>query len=371
MKRAYKYKLKPTVKQQTMLLQHFGCARFIYNWGLDKKIKAYEADKTSLSYVDLAKELTKLKKTDEHKWLNDVSNVTLQQSLRCMDIAFKIFFKYHKGFPKFKSKHRDKECCKFINNVHIDFDMWKVKIPKVGWVKLCRNKEFDQSKVKIGTLTVSKDKCGEYWCTILTEDGISLPPKTKVEKKTTIGIDLGIKDFAILSDGIKISNPKYYEKSQRHLKRLQQRLSKKTKGSSNRVKVKLKLAKFSRHIANCRDDFLQRLSTDIVRSYDTICIEDLNVSGMMKNHNLAKSIGSASWSEFRRMLCYKCDWYGKNLLVIGRFEPSSKTCNNCGYVNKDLTLKDRSWVCPKCGKVLDRDINAARNIRDMALLQAS
>ncbi len=359
------------MKQQTMLLQHFGCARFIYNWGLDKKIKAYQADKTSLSYVDLAKELTKLKKTEEHKWLNDVAAETLQQSLRCMDTAFKNFFREKKGFPKFKSKRKDKECCKFIMSIRFDFATWKVKIPKVGWVKLCKNKEFDQSKAKLGTLTVSIDKCGTYWCTILTEDGNSVPPKAKVERKASVGIDLGIKDFAILSDGTKIDNPKYYEKSQRHLKRLQQRLSKKTKGSSNRRKAKRKLSKYNRYIANCRNDFLHKLSTEIVRSYGTICIEDLNVKGMMQNYHLAKSIGSASWSEFRRMLSYKCDWYGKNFLVIGRFEPSSKTCNNCGYVNKELTLKDRQWVCPKCGAVLDRDINAAINIRDMALRQAS
>ena len=201
----------------------------------------------------------------------------------------------------------------------------------------------------------------------MVDDGKPSPLKAKVEKETSVGVDLGIKDFAILSDGTKFNNPKYYEKSQRKLRRLQQRLSKKTKGSKNRDRTKLRLATCSRRIVNCRTDYLQKISTYLVQAYDTICIEDLNVEGMLKNHNLAKSISSASWGEFRRMLGYKCEWYGKNLLVIGRFEPSSKTCNSCGHVYKELTLSERSWKCPICGEVLDRDINAAKNIRDMAL----
>ena len=367
MKRAYKYKLKPTMKQQQLLLQHFGCARFIYNWGLGLKIKAYQKDKSSLSYVDLAKRLTLLKKQNEYKWLNDVTNESLQQSLRCLDAAYKNFFRTKKGFPKFKSKRSSKDCCKFINHIHFDFEEWQVKIPKIGWVKICRNKEFDLSPCKLGTLTVSKDKCGTYWAIILVDDGKPFPLKTKVEKKTSVGVDLGIKDFAILSDGTKFPNPKYYEKNQRKLRRLQQRLSKKNKGSKSRDRAKLRLATCSRRIANCRADYLQKLSTYLVQTYNTICIEDLNVEGMLKNHNLAKSISSVSWSEFRQMLTYKCEWYGNNLLVIGRFEPSSKTCNNCGYIYKELTLSERSWKCPDCGEPLDRDVNAAKNIRDFAL----
>ena len=367
MKRAYKYKLKPTMKQQQLLLQHFGCARFIYNWGLNLKIKAYKKDKSSLSYTDLAKQLTLLKKQNEYKWLNNVSAETLQQSLRCLDAAYKNFFRTKKGFPKFKSKHSSKDCCKFINSIQFDFTEWQVKIPKVGLVGICRNNEFDLSQYKLGTLTVSKDKCGTYWATILVDNGKPSPLKAKVEKVTSAGIDLGIKDFAILSDGTKFANPKHYEKSQHKLRRLRQRLSKKNKGSKNRDRAKLRLAICSRRIANCRTDYLQKLSTYLVQTYDTICIEDLNVEGMLKNHNLAKSISSASWSEFRRMLTYKCEWYGKNLLIIDRFEPSSKTCNNCGHIYKELTLSERVWKCPVCEKVLDRDVNAAKNIRNFAL----
>ena len=367
MKRAYKHKLKPTTKQQQLQLQHFGCARFIYNWGLDLKIKAYQSNKSSLSYVDLAKQLTSLKKQNEYKWLNGVTNESLQQSLRCLDTAYKNFFRTKKGFPKFKSKHNNKDCCKFIQNVHFDFKKQQVKIPKVGLVKICKNKEFDLSQCKLGTLTVSKDRCGTYWATILVDDGKPSPPKAKVEKVTSVGIDIGIKDFTILSDGTKFANPKYYEKSQRKLRRLQQRLSKKNKGGKNRDRTKLRLAICGRRIVNCRTDYLQKLSTYLVQTYNTICIEDLNVEGMVKNHNLAKSISSASWSEFRRMLIYKCEWYGKNLLIIDRFGPSSKTCNNCGYIYKELTLSERTWKCSVCGEILDRDVNAAKNVRDMAL----
>lgn len=368
MKRTFKYKLNPTVKQQHLLLQHMGCARFIYNWGLDLKIKVYQQHKTSLSYVDIAKQLTTLKHTPEHIWLNDVATESLQQSLRCMDNAFKNFFREKKGFPKFKSKHSSKDTCKFINNIHFDFTDWKVKIPKVGWVKLCQNKAFNPDKYKQGTLTVIRDKCGTFWCTIATDNDKPLPPKTKVTEDTAVGIDLGIKDFAILSNGIKYPNPKYYEHTTRCLRRAMQSLSRKAKGSKKWYKAKTKVAILHRYVADCRSDYLHKLTTYLVLSYDTICLEDLNVKGMMQNHHLAQAIASASWSEFRRMLVYKCDWHGKNLLFIDRFEPSSKTCNCCGcYVNKELRLSDRVWTCPQCGAELDRDVNAAKNIKSMAL----
>ena len=213
MKRAYKFKLNPTYKQQRQLLQAFGCARFIYNWGLDKKINLYKEQKKSLSYIDLAKELTLLKKNEEYKWLRDVPNECLQQSLRNLDSAYTRFFKEKKGFPKFKSKKNCKDSAKYTQAIYFDFDNWKVKIPKCGWIKLCKNKTFDLSKCKTGTLTVSRDKCGEFWCSISVDDREELKPKTKVSESKTIGIDLGIKDFATLSDGTKISNMKFYEKA--------------------------------------------------------------------------------------------------------------------------------------------------------------
>lgn len=367
MKRAYTYKIKPTVKQQHQLLQAFGCARFIYNWGLDIKTKAWTNEHKSVSYFELAHELTQLKQTEEHKWLKNVPNVCLQQSLRCLDNAYTQFFKAKKGFPNFKSKKHSKDVAKYVEAVHFDFENWKVKIPKCGWVKLCHNKAFDLSACKIGTLTVSRDKCGEYWCSIVVETAEQIKPKTKVSESTAVGIDLGIKDYAILSDGTKYGNPKFYERSQRRLKLLQQRFARTKKGSNRHEIMRLKVAKQYRKITNSRIDFLHKLSTDVVNRFDTICLENLNVDGMLKNHNLAKSIQSASWSEFVRQIKYKSEWYGKNVIFIGRFEPSSKTCSNCGYVNSNLKLSDRGWVCPVCGEYHDRDVNAAMNIKNMAL----
>lgn len=367
MKRAYKYKLKPTMRQQHLLLQHFGCCRFIYNWGLDRKKNVWVNEKKSIGYLQLARELTLLKNDGEHGWLKDVSIESLQQSLRNLDNAYTQFFKAKKGFPKFKSKKYSKNVCKFINSVHFDFNKWRVKIPKIGWAKLCSNKPFDLSKCKIGTLTVSQDKCGDFWCTIIVEDGETPKPKTKVSEETSVGIDLGIKDFATLSDGTKYENNKFLEKRQKRLKKLQRRFSKAQKGSKRRERLRIKIAKQYRRISNRRSDFLHKLTTDLTSRFDTICLENLNVRGMMQNHHLANVISSVAWSEFVRQLTYKAEWSGKNVIFIGRFEPSSKTCSCCGYIKKDLTLKNRNWVCPQCGTTHDRDINAAINIRNFGL----
>ena len=363
--RAYKYKMKPTFKQQEWLNKAFGCCRFIYNWGLDKKIQSYKQEKKTIGYIELAHELTKLKNDGEHEWLKEVNNTSLQQSLRNLDAAFVRFFREKKGFPKFKSKKKNIESAKYISAVHFDFDNWKVKIPKIGWVKLCKNKTFDLS-MKYGTLTVSKDKCGDYWCSIVVYD-VEEKPKTKVSIDKSVGIDLGIKDYAILSDGTKYGNPKFLEKGQKRLKTLQQRFARTQKKSNRHEALRLKVAKCHRDIANRRNDFLHKLSSMLTEQYDTICLEDLNVEGMMKNKHLSNSIQSAAWSEFVRQLKYKSDWYGKNAIFIGRFEPSSKTCSKCGYVKPDLKLSEREWVCPKCGEKHDRDVNAAINIRDFAL----
>ena len=367
MKRAFKYKIKPTVKQQIQLSKTFGCARFIYNWGLDIKTKTWANKHKSVSYFELAKELTTLKQTDEYTWLKEVPNESLQQSLRCLDNAYTQFFKAKKGFPKFKSRKHSKDVAKFIAAVHFDFDKWKVKIPKCGWVKLCINKPFDLSICKIGTLTVSRDKCGEYWCSIVVETAEQMKSKTKISEDTSVGIDLGIKDYAILSDGTKYSNPKYYEHCKTRLVLLQQRFARTQKGSNRHNVMRLKVAKQYRKITNMCKDFLHKLTTDLVRRYDTICLENLNVEGMMKNHNLAMAIQSASWGEFVKQIKYKSDLFGKNVIFIGRFEPSSKTCSKCGHTYKDLALKDREWVCPICGEHHDRDINAAINIKRFAL----
>jgi putative transposase len=366
MKRAYKYKIKPTFKQQEQLNKAFGCTRFIYNWGLDKKTKAWQENKKQISYFELAKELTILKKTEGYEWLKDVSNESLQQSLRCLDNAYTQFFKAKKGFPRFKSKKHSRDVSKYILAVYFDFNNWKVKIPKCGWVKLCKNKTFD-TNYKLGTLTVSKDKCGEFWCSIIVEDNKPLKSKAKISEETSVGIDLGIKDYAILSDGTKYTNPKFLENGQNKLKKLFKKFARTDKNSKRHEVIRLKIARQYKKITNRRVNFLHKLSTDIIKRYDTICLENLNIKGMMSNHCLANSIQSVTWFEFVRQLNYKSEWYGKNVVVIGRFEPSSKTCSKCGYVKRDLKLSDREWICPVCGEYHDRDVNAAINIKNFAL----
>lgn len=363
--RTYKYKIMPTYKQQECLNKAFGCCRFIYNWGLEQKVQTYKQTKKAIGYVELAHELTKLKNDGEHEWLKEVNNVSLQQSLRNLDAAFVRFFREKKGFPKFKSRKNTKNSAKYISGVHFDFNEWKVKVPKCGWVKLCENKPFDLS-MKYGTLTVSKDHCGDYWCSIVVYD-VEEKSRTKISDDTAVGIDLGIKDYAILSDGTKYGNPKFLEKGHKKLKRLQQLFARTKKDSNRHEAMRIKVARQYRKISNRRSDFLNKLSTELIKRYDTICLENLNIEGMLKNHHLANSIQSAAWSEFVRQLQYKCDWYGKNVIFIGRFEPSSKTCSKCGHVNRDLKLSDREWICPVCGEQHDRDVNAAINIKDFAL----
>lgn len=361
--KGYKYRLNPTPEQITQMEKTFGCCRYVYNWALDLKIKTYQGEKRSMSAVDLCKQLTLLKKDENHLWLNEVSNECLQQSIRCMDSAFTKFFREHTGFPKFKSKHHSKPSFKNINSVRIDFDNSRVKLPIVGWVNFYKNRSFEG---KIGTVTVSKSITGEYYVSILVEDENPLPEKFPITSTTSVGIDVGLKDFAVLSNGQVFQNPKYLEKSSQRLSCLQRRLSRKKKGSNRYKRAKLAVAICHERIRNRRSDFLHKVSKKIISENQTIIIEDLNVEGMLKNHCLAKGIASASWSEFFRMLQYKSEWNGVNLIRIGRFDPSSKMCS-CGYIYKDLKLSDRTWTCPECGSKNDRDLLAAQNIKKFGL----
>ena len=366
MNKAYKYKLNPTVKQQKMLLQAMGNARFIYNWGLSKKKDAWNNDRQRLSFVELSAMVTQMKKEKEYEWLNLCGRQCLTQSLRNLDNAFTRFFKKQTKFPKFKSKH-SKQTVKFSDPSIMDFNDNKIKIPTIGWVKMCKNREFNTNEVKIGTTTVLRDNKGTFWCIVLIENNQPLPQKAKVEESTTVGVDFGIKTWASLSDGTKIENPKYLEKTDKRLRLLNKRLARKQMGSKNREKARIKVAKYHEHIVNKREDFTNKLSTEWIMKYDTICLEDLNITGMTQNHNLARSINSASWNSMVRKLIYKAEWYGKNIVFIGRFDPSSKLCHCCGYVNKELKLSDREWVCPVCGEHHDRDVNAAINIKTFGL----
>lgn len=361
--KAYKYKLNQNDTQRIFFEKSFGCTRFVYNWALNMRIEAYQKDKTRLSWVDICKMLTKLKKQEETIWLNDVSNMSLQSSIRNMDAAFTRFFREKKGFPKFKSKKEPRKSFQFVQGVTIDFERNRIKFPKVGWVKFFKNRTFEG---KIGTVTVSKTATGKYYVSLLVDDGNAFPNKVPIEYDTTIGIDVGIKDFAVLSNGQVFQNPKYLEKAEQRLKVLQRRFAKKKKGSNRREKARVQLAKQYEKVRNCRSNFIHQVTSRIVRENQTIVIEDLNVKGMVKNHNLSKSILSASWHEFFRQLEYKCEWKGKNLIKIGRFEPSSKMCT-CGYIYKDLKLSQREWTCPNCGQINDRDLLAAINIKRFGL----
>ena len=361
--KAYKYRLHPTKQQADFFEKSFGCVRFVYNWALNQRIEAYQKDGTRISWVDSCKRLTELKKQEETKWLCEVANQSLQSSIRNMDSAFTRFFREKKGFPKFKSKKNSKQSFQFVDKVYIDFETHLVKLPKIGKVKFGKNKTFDG---KIGTCTVSKTSTGKYYISILVDDSKPLIEKAPITEGAAVGIDVGIKDFAVLSNGQVFANPKFYEKDEKRLKVLQKRLSRKQKDSNRRERARLAVAKQHEKIKNHRDNFIHQVTSRIVRENQTVIIEDLNVEGMLKNHNLAKHIASASWSEFFRQLQYKCDWYGKNLIRIGRFEPSSKMCL-CGYINKDLTLKDREWDCPQCGRHIDRDLLAAVNIKRFGL----
>lgn len=341
----------------------FGCARYVYNWALNKRIEAYQKDGTRIGWVDCCKMLTNLKRQEDTKWLCEVASQSLQSSIRNMDSAFTRFFREKKGFPKFKSKKHNRQSFQFVDKVFIDFKNNRVSLPKIGKVKFGKNRTFDG---KIGTCTISKTTTNKYYISILVEDNKPIPQKAPISDETSVGIDVGIKDFAVLSNGEVYSNPKYLEKDEKRIKVLQKRLSKKQKGSNRYERAKLLLARCYEKISNKRTDFLHKVSSKIVRENQTIIIEDLNVEGMLKNHCLAKHISSASWSEFFRQLQYKCEWYGKNLIRIGRFEPSSKMCL-CGYINKELSLKDRVWDCPQCGRHNDRDLLAAINIKRFGL----
>jgi putative transposase len=365
--RSYKYRIYPNKEQAQKLEQFFGATRFVYNWGLEQKTKQYRQDKTNLSYFDLTNKLTRLKKQKEFKWLKSIYSQSLQASLKNLDKAFISFFRKNSDFPKFKAKRRSRASCQFPQHVKVNFEEYQVFIPKLKYIKFAKDRKFNGL---IKTCTVSKTKTNKYYISILVEDGVELPKKKKINENNTLGIDLGIKDFIVLSDGTKIPNPKFLEKAENKLAKRHRELSRKQKGSKNREKAKLKLVKTYEKITNKRDDFLHKLSHKLVteNQITTLCFEDLNVSGMMKNSRLAKSIGSASWSRFINMVKYKSDWYGKNAIQIDRFDASSKTCT-CGVKNEQLTLSDRFWTCSSCGTAHDRDILAAKNIKKFALMR--
>lgn len=366
MLKAFKYQVYPTEEQKTSMDKHFGCSRFIYNWALDKKIKAYQQDQTKLSCFELINSLPELKK--QNPWLTEVYSQCLQMSIRNLDNAFTSFFRKNNKFPQFKSKHKSKQSCQYPQGISVDFDNNSISFPKIGNVIAILHRQF---KGKIKTATLSKTATGKYFISILVDNHIANPKKVEVKEETTIGIDVGIKTFATISNGAKIDNPKFLKQSEQRLKVLQKRLSKKKLNSKNRKESKLLVAKQHEKVTNQRNDFLHKLSYNLVNENQVTMIvcEDLNVKGMMNNHKLAKSISDVAWNRFNSFLEYKCDWYGKTYSQIGRFDASSKICNVCGFTNHALTLKDRSWICPSCKVEHDRDENASINIKKFGYIR--
>ena len=356
--RAIKYELKPTKSQVQKLNQIFGNCRFVYNWALDKKIKAYQEEDIKLSCFDLMKELTQVKKKEEFEWLNLSGSQQLQQTISNLDNAFTNFFKAKKGFPKFKKK-QNRQSFRIPQNVKADYENFKFFIPKIGWVKFYKDKEI---KGAIKFATVSKTPTNRYFVSI-TFETIEKPKYGK----GAVGVDLGIKYLAITSGGEIFENQKYLKQNLKKLRVEQRSLQRKFKKgakeqSKNYQKQRFKVAKLHGKTANQRKDLLHKVTTYLATTYETVCIEDLNVSGMVKNHNLALAISDCGWGMFRQLLEYKV----KDLRVIGRFEPSSKLCNVCGDKNDNLKLSDRKWTCSN-GHELDRDENAAINIKKFGL----
>lgn len=358
MYKARKYRIYPTDSQKELIHKHCGSVRFIYNLALEVKTMAYVGSKVNLSRYDLQKQMVDLKK--ELPWLKETNSQSLQVALLNLDTAYKSFFKGG-GFPEFKKKSNTGSF-NVPQNVIVSDN--KLIIPKFKeGIKIRLHRDL------VGTVkqaTVSFTPTGKYFVSILCDTGEEKPSKPKVTEENSIGIDLGIKDFAVTSEGDVIQNNRFLKNNIERLKVLQRRASKKQKGSSNKKKANNRVALLHEKISNKRQDFLHKVSSQLVSENKTICLENLGVSNMIKNHNLAQAISDVSWPEFNRMIEYKAEWYGVNVLRIGRFTPSSKTCV-CGRINKELKLSDRVWECKSCNRVNERDLLAARNIKKFAL----
>jgi putative transposase len=347
----------PTKAQAELINKHIGSCRFIYNLALETKLMAYKGNKINIGCFDLIKQLPDLKK--ECVWLKEINAQSLQQSIRYLDDAFAKFFKGQTDFPNFKKKN-SKQSFNISEDINIDFENNKLKINKFReGINIILHRSFNGI---IKQVTINKSSTGKYFTSILVENNIAIPVKVNIESYNTIGIDLGIKSFLVTSDGQKIDNPKCLKNNISRLKWTQSKYSK-----YEGKKAKHKLTILHEKIANQRLDFLNKISTQLIKNHNSIAIENLNINGLMQNHKFAQSICDAGWGMFVEMLKYKAEWQGKNILQIGRFEPSSKTCNLCGTINKELTLKDREWTCNSCNTIHDRDHNAAINIKKIAL----
>jgi putative transposase len=351
--KSYKFKIYPTKEQESLLSKHFGHCRFVFNRFLNERKEKYLNEKTSLNYYDNARTLTELKKDEEFVWLKEVNSQSLQASIRNLDIAYKNFFNKQNKFPRFKSKY-DRQSFKVPQNVLVEDG--KLVIPKFKeGIKLNLHRQLEGEPL---FATISKSTTGKYYVSITCE--VEHKPFDKTNK--SVGVDTGIKELAILSDGSGYENIKTLKTKLKKLKYEQRQLSKKIKGSQSRNKQKIKLALVHEQITNIRKDYLHKVSTEIVKNHDVISVEDLAVKNIMKNHCLAQAMSDVSLAAFYTMLEYKANWNDRQFVKIDRFFPSSKTCSSCGWIKQDLTLSIREWTCESCGEHHDRDVNAAKNI---------
>ena len=355
-KRAYRFRFYPTPEQEAILARTFGCARFAYNHMLRLRTDAWLKEQKRVGYHETSAALTALKKEPEFAWLNEVSSVPVQQALRHLQTAFGNFFAKRAAYPAFKRKD-GKQSAEYTTSA-FRWDGKSLKLAKMDAPLAIRFSRTIPRAAKVTTVTVSKDKAGRYFVSMLCDDAV----EPKAEAAGQVGIDLGLTHFAILSTGEKIAAPNMFRKHEAKLAKLQRRLAKKQKGSARRAKAKRKVALLHAKVADSRRDFLHKLSTRLINENQVIAIESLAVSNMQKNRCLAKSISDASWSEFVRQLKYKAQWYGRTLIGIDRWYPSSKRCSDCGHTVSKLPLSVREWACPECGTIHDRDINAARNV---------
>lgn len=362
--KAFKYRIYPTKAQKILLGKHFGASRWVYNWCLSRKTSEYASNKKNLSRFDLCKEVTELKKQPETSWLSEVNAQSIQSAIMDLDSAYTSFFRKTGKFPKFKSKKRSRESVKFSQDNKVNFTSKKLYVMKFREGIRCNfSRTFDG---ELKSVTISKSPTGKYYasCLVSTEAEV---PSYPLDFDKAIGIDLGVKSLAVTSRNEVFENPKYLAKSLRKLKKEQRKLTKKKLGSKNRSKQKAKVAKVHERVSNQRMDNLHKISRQLVNDNQvtTFCLEDLNVKGMMKNRRLSRAISDVGFSTLVNFIKYKAEWAGKNFLQIGRFSPSSKTCDSCGNINRDLKLSDRTWTCV-CGVTHDRDFLAARNIKTFA-----
>lgn len=358
-KRTYKYRVYPTDEQKQVLARTFGCDRFVYNWALRQKTDAYYQQQCRLSYKDLSAMLPRLKQ--QYPWLTDVSSVPLQQALRHLERAFLNFFDGRANYPTFKTK-RHRQSATYTSNA-FKWDGTQLTLAKMTEPLTIRWSRPLPDGTIPSSVIVTKDGADRYFVSLLIEEDI----KHLEPVEPSIGADLGLKEFVTLSTGETVGNPHFFHKDEKKLAKAQRRHAKKQKGSKNRSKARQKVARIHARIADRRSGFLHQLSTRLIRENQTICVESLHVKNMVKNHSLAKAISDVGWSEFVSQLEYKAAWYGRNLVKIDKWYPSSKRCFDCGHILESLGLDVRVWICPECGIVHDRDINAAKNIHAVGL----